>query len=80
MTKYLDKKLPTYAELIVGKYAEAHSGVQHFSNIGGKEYTWNYLDRKGGIYVVTAKKTDEISLSRAGSKNFKTAKVINKGE
>tara|TARA_Y100000741_G_scaffold53908_1_gene37079 strand:- start:79 stop:921 length:843 start_codon:yes stop_codon:yes gene_type:complete len=68
--------MPSHAELVKGKYADAHAGLQHFSRIDGKEYNWNYLQRKGGKYVVTAKKTGEIGLSRAGSKKFKTAKVI----
>ena len=71
-----EQKMPSHAELVKGKYADAHAGLQHFSRIDGKEYDWNYLDRKGGKYVVTAKKTGEIGLSRAGSKKFKTAKVI----
>ena len=71
-----EQKMPSHAELVKGKYADAHSGLQHFSRIDGKEYDWNYLDRKGGKYVVTSKKTGEIGLSRAGSKKFKTAKVI----
>ena len=71
-----EEKIPSHAELVKGKYADAHAGLQHFSRIDGKEYNWNYLQRKGGKYVVTAKKTGEIGLSRAGSKKFKTAKVI----
>ena len=71
-----EQKMPSHAELVKGKYADAHAGLQHFSRIDGKEYDWNYLDRKGGKYVVTSKKTGEIGLSRAGSKRFKTAKVI----
>jgi hypothetical protein len=71
-----EEKIPSHAELVKGKYGDAHAGAQHFSRIGGKEYTWNYLERKGGKYVVTTKKTGEIGLSRAGSKDFKTAKIV----
>ena len=71
-----EEKTPSHAELVKGKYGDAHAGAQHFSRIGGKEYTWNYLERKGGKYVVTTKKTGEIGLSRAGSKDFKTAKIV----
>jgi hypothetical protein len=71
-----EEKIPSHAELVKGKYGDAHAGAQHFSKIGGKEYTWNYLERKGGKYVVTTKKTGEIGLSRAGSKDFKTAKIV----
>jgi len=71
-----EEKMPSHAELVKGKYGDAHAGAQHFSKIGGKEYTWNYLERKGGKYVVTTKKTGEIGLSRAGSKDFKTAKIV----
>ena len=71
-----EEKTPSHAELVKGKYGDAHAGAQHFSKIDGKEYTWNYLERKGGKYVVTTKKTGEIGLSRAGSKDFKTAKIV----
>ena len=71
-----EEKMPSHAELVKGKYGDAHAGAQHFSNIDGKVYTWNYLERKGGKYVVTTKKTGEIGLSRAGSKDFKTAKIV----
>ena len=71
-----EEKMPSHAELVKGKYGDAHAGAQHFSKIGGKEYTWNYLERKGGKYVVTTKKTGEIGLSKAGSKDFKTAKIV----
>ena len=71
-----EEKIPSHAELVKGKYGDAHAGAQHFSKIDGKEYTWNYLERKGGKYVVTTKKTGEIGLSRAGSKDFKTAKIV----
>ena len=71
-----EEKTPSHAELVKGKYGDEHAGAQHFSRIGGKEYTWNYLERKGGKYVVTTKKTGEIGLSRAGSKDFKTAKIV----
>ena len=71
-----EEKIPSHAELVKGKYGDAHAGAQHFSKIGGKEYTWNYLERKGGKYVVTTKKTGEIGLSKAGSKDFKTAKIV----
>jgi hypothetical protein len=71
-----EEKIPSHAELVKGKYGDAHAGAQHFSRIGGKEYTWNYLERKGGKYVVTTKKTGEIGLSKAGSKDFKTAKIV----
>ena len=61
----LDEEMnPTDAELVKGKYGDEHAGAQHFSRIGGKEYTWNYLGRKGGKYFVTTKKTGEIGLSR----------------
>ena len=71
-----EEKIPSHAELVKGKYGDEHAGAQHFSRIGGKEYTWNYLGRKGGKYFVTTKKTGEIGLSRAGSKDFKTAKIV----
>jgi len=69
-----EEKIPSHAELVKGKYGDAHAGAQHFSRIGGKEYTWNYLERKGGKYVVTTKKTGEIGVSKAFG--VKTAKIV----
>ena len=69
-----EEKIPSHAELVKGKYGDAHAGAQHFSKIGGKEYTWNYLERKGGKYVVTTKKTGEIGVSKAFG--VKTAKIV----
>jgi hypothetical protein len=69
-----EEKTPSHAELVKGKYGDAHAGAQHFSRIGGKEYTWNYLERKGGKYVVTTKKTGEIGVSKAFG--VKTAKIV----
>ena len=70
-----EARLPSFKDLVKYKYGDDHAGAIHFSKIGGKEYHWNYLDRKGGQYSISTKKTGEIRVSRAGA-DSKINKVV----
>ena len=70
-----EARLPSFKDLVKYKYADDHAGAIHFSKIDGKEYHWNYLDRKGGQYSISTKKTGEIRVSRAGA-DSKINKVV----
>ena len=70
-----EARLPSFKDLVKYKYGDDHAGAIHFSKIDGKEYHWNYLDRKGGQYSISTKKTGEIRVSRAGA-DSKINKVV----
>jgi len=74
-TDIQEARLPSFKDLVKYKYADDHAGAIHFSKIGGKEYHWNYVGRKGGKYFVDNKPTPEIRVSRAGA-DYKINKIV----
>ena len=70
-----EARLPSFKDLVKYKYGDDHAGAIHFSKIGGKEYHWNYVGRKGGKYFVDNKPTPEIRVSRAGA-DSKINKIV----
>jgi hypothetical protein len=74
-TDIQEARLPSFKDLVKYKYGDDHAGAIHFSKIGGKEYHWNYVGRKGGKYFVDNKPTPEIRVSRAGA-DSKINKVV----
>jgi len=74
-TDIQEARLPSFKDLVKYKYGDDHAGAIHFSKIGGKEYHWNYVGRKGGKYFVDNKPTPEIRVSRAGA-DYKINKVV----
>ena len=70
-----EARLPSFKDLVKYKYGDDHAGAIHFSKIGGKEYHWNYVGRKGGKYFVDNKPTPEIRVSRAGA-DYKINKIV----
>jgi len=74
-TDIQEARLPSFKDLVKYKYGDDHAGAIHFSKIGGKEYHWNYVGRKGGKYFVDNKPTPEIRVSRAGA-DYKINKIV----
>jgi hypothetical protein len=74
-----ETRLPSFKDLVKYKYGDDHAGAIHFSKIGGKEYHWNYVGRKGGQYFVDNKPTPEIRVSRAGA-DYKINKIVKEEE
>lgn len=49
----------TITHLESGKYGTDHGGVQHFSNVNGKEHTWNYVKRSDDKWIATDKESSQ---------------------
>lgn len=49
-------------DLIENEYGTAHGGIQHFSKINGKEYSWNYVNIKNDRYNPVLNKKDAVGI------------------
>lgn len=49
-------------DIIENEYGTAHGGMQHFSRVNGKEYSWNYVNIKNGRYDVVLNKDKAIGI------------------
>lgn len=78
ISKQINERV-SFDDLVSKKYGSAHGNAQHFSNIDGKEYTWNYVEVRNGKYSVSNKPTDTIAVSKMAGKKLKVAKIMKEG-